>query len=143
MPDKTEEKQRKFQKGKSGNPLGRPKGTRNKAALFAEALFDNEVEVICRKAIEEAKKGNMQAIKIILDRIFPPKKDSPINISLPSIGTSFDVLETTQRIISSVGRGEITPSEGETLCRLIDTHIKAIELYEFEHRLKILENKVQ
>jgi hypothetical protein len=57
MPDKTDEKQGKFQKGKSGNPLGRPRGIRNKAALLAEALFEGEIEGICRKVIEEAKQG--------------------------------------------------------------------------------------
>ena len=69
MPDKTDEKQRKFQKGKSGNPYGRPKGMRNKVTILAEALLQTEVEAICRKAIEEAKNGNIQAIKLILDRI--------------------------------------------------------------------------
>ena len=55
MPDKTEKKQGKFQKGTSGNPLGRPRGIRNKATIAAEALFEGEIEGICRKAIEEAK----------------------------------------------------------------------------------------
>lgn len=39
MPDKTEKKQGKFRKGHSGNPLGRPRGTRNKAAIAGEALI--------------------------------------------------------------------------------------------------------
>ena len=38
MPDKTEKKQGKFRKGYSGNLLGRPRGTRNKATVAAEAL---------------------------------------------------------------------------------------------------------
>lgn len=142
-PDKTDKKQTKFRKGSSGNPLGRPKGVRNKATLIVEALFDSEVEIICRKAIEEAKKGNLHAIKIILDRILPAKKDSPIYIPLPSINTPSDILDATQRIIFSVGYGEITPSEGEAFFRLIDIHVKTIELYEFEQRLKVLEGKIQ
>jgi hypothetical protein len=69
MPDKTDEKQGKFKKGRSGNPLGRPRGIRNKATIAAEALFKGEIEEICRKAIEQAKCGNIQAIKLVLDRI--------------------------------------------------------------------------
>ncbi len=64
MPDKTEKKQGKFRKGHSGNPLGRPRGIRNKATITAEALFEGEIEGICCKAIEEAKRGNIQAIKM-------------------------------------------------------------------------------
>ena len=39
-------KQRGFQKGRSGNPAGKPPGTRNKMTLLAEALLDNEAEAL-------------------------------------------------------------------------------------------------
>ncbi len=141
MPDKTDEKQGKFRKGRSGNPLGRPRGIRNKATITAEALFEGEIEGICRKTIEEAKRGNIQAIKLVLDRILPPKKESPIHIALPLIQNPADILKATQHIVTSVGRGEITPGEGEALSRIIDVHGKAIEMHEFEQRLKSLEER--
>ena len=68
MPDKTDEKQGKFRKGKSGNPLGRPKGTRNKAALLAEALFEGELEGICRQ------KAGFAFIYLNLCHYFMPSK---------------------------------------------------------------------
>ena len=55
MPDKTDEKQGKFIKGKSGNPLGRPKGKKNKATILAEKLFEDDIEEICKQAIDLGK----------------------------------------------------------------------------------------
>src|SRR4029450_9803029 len=39
-----------FEPGKSGNPAGKLKGTRNKTTLAVEALLDGEAETITRKA---------------------------------------------------------------------------------------------
>jgi hypothetical protein len=141
MPDKTDEKQGRFRKGRSGNPFGRPRGIRNKATLLAESLFEDEIEGICRKAIEEAKQGNIQAIKLVLDRILPPKKEASIFIDLPVMKAGADILEAIHRVTIAVCQGEITPSEGEILMRIIDTQAKAIELNEFEQRLKNLEER--
>jgi len=141
MPDKTDEKQGRFRKGKSGNPLGRPRGIRNKATIAEEALFEGEIEGICRKAIEEAKRGNIQAIQLVLDRILPPKKEASIFIDLPTMKTSPDILEAIHRVAQAVSRGELSPTEGDCLTRIIERQAKVIEMNDFEERLKKLEER--
>ena len=60
-------------------------GSRNKATLAVQELFDTEAETIGRKAIELALAGDMTAIRLVLERILPPRRDMPINIELPDI----------------------------------------------------------
>src|ERR1700726_1785617 len=43
---------RPFEKGRSGNPGGRRRGSRNKATLAAAALLADESEALTRKAVE-------------------------------------------------------------------------------------------
>jgi hypothetical protein len=57
-----------FSRGTSGNPAGRPSGSRNKATLLMEAMLEGEVEQLARKAIELAKKGDTQALRLCLER---------------------------------------------------------------------------
>lgn len=143
MPDNTEKKQKKirFQKGKSGNPLGRPQGSRNKASLMAEQLFAEDIQGVCKSVIAKAKSGDMQAAKIILDRLLPPRKDNPVNVELPEIKTANDILKAVGSITQAIARGEISPSEGEALARILDINAKAIEICEFESVLTQLENR--
>jgi hypothetical protein len=58
---KTVKKQRErgkpFPAGKSGNPNGRPAGSRNAATLAIDALLDGEGEALTRKAIALAKQA--------------------------------------------------------------------------------------
>ena len=133
----------KYKKGCSGNPNGKPKGARNKSTLAAEALLEGSLEKICKKVEEEALNGNMQAAKMILERFLPPRKDRAIEIELPPIETFEDVLDTVGFIVNAVGTGKITPSEGELLVRTIESYAKALEIFEFESRLKTVEENLE
>ncbi len=131
----------KFQKGQSGNPKGKEKGTKNRATIIAEKLFEGELHNICRKLIEEALNGNMQAIKLVLDRVLPPKRDRAIDIKLPKLETPEDAVKAISTIVDALGRGNITPTEGEAISRVVDAFVKSIETYDIQKRISLLEEK--
>lgn len=79
--DVTPRKSTQFQKGQSGNPRGRPKGSKNKSTLLREAMqqkadrmLSREVPEVLKTVIRAAKQGDMSAAKMILDRAVPVKK---------------------------------------------------------------------
>lgn len=144
MPENTGKIQAggKYKRGYSGNPNGKPRGARNKSTLAVEALLEGSLDKICKKVEEEALNGNMQAAKMILERFLPPRKDRCIKIDLPPITTCSDVLNAVGFIVNAVGKGKITPSEGELLSRTIESYSKALESCQLEVRLKSIEESI-
>lgn len=74
-----------FEEGRSGNPAGRPKGSRNRATQALEKILDGDAEAILNKAVEMAKDGDPVALRLCLDRLIPVRKDRPITFTLPEI----------------------------------------------------------
>ena len=130
-----------FRKGQSGNPQGRPPGSRNAATVIAEQLLDGEAETLTRKAIELAKRGNMVALRLCLDRIVPPRRDRPVHFTIPGLNSVDDASKAMAAITVAVARGDLTPSEAAELSRVIETYVKAIEVTEIEQRLRALEEQ--
>ena len=74
-----------WKKGQSGNPNGRPKGTRNFMTDFNEAIrhiqetkgVEFPLRDIMVRLASEASKGNMKAMKIVTDYLYekPNTKD--------------------------------------------------------------------
>ena len=58
----------RFQPGQSGNPRGKPRGAKNHATKLAEKLIDNQCETLVQKAVELALNGDMQALKLLIER---------------------------------------------------------------------------
>lgn len=122
---------RPFQKGQSGNPSGRPKGARNHATRAVLALLDGEAEAITRKAVELALEGDGVALRLCLERLCPPRKDSPITLAgLPKIESAADLHKATARILEAVAKGTITLSEGQVLAGLVEAHGRVLMLSE-------------
>jgi hypothetical protein len=145
MTDPTDDKQagRPFTKGVSGNPKGRPPGARGKATLLAQALIDGEGEEIVRKTLELAKAGDGAALKIVMDRLIPPRKDRHLQFPLPPISDAQSAAAAMSTLIDAVGNGELSASEADGLAGLVERRAKLSELAEIETRLKALEERLQ
>jgi uncharacterized protein DUF5681 len=128
-----------FEKGESGNPAGRPRGSRNRATLLMESLLADDAEAIGRKAIAMAKQGDMAAIRLCMDRLSPPRKGEPVAFELPPLDKPADSVAAAAEIVAAVAAGELTPSEAADLAKVVDVYVRAIATKAFDERLTKLE----
>ena len=140
-PENTAEKQRgkPFKRGQSGNPAGKPKGTRNATTLALETLLDGQATTLTQKAIDLALTGDMAALRLCLDRILPPRKDRPLTFEFPAITNAAEAASTMSAILGAVASGDITPTEASEIGKLVDSYVRAVEATELAARIERLE----
>lgn len=130
-----------FRPGQSGNPAGKPKGTRHRATMLAERLLDGEAEAMVRTVIEKAKQGDMVALRLCLDRILPPRRERPLQFKIPTLQSASDAAAPMAVLTQAVAKGDITASEAAELSKLVESFIKALEASDFHMRLQALEGR--
>jgi hypothetical protein len=132
-------KQGQFKKGTSGNPSGRPLGSRNRATLMAEQFLDGESEELMRQAVKLAKSGNLFALRLCLERVLPIRKERTIELELPPAHNALDLAANLQRILAAAGEGRITPSEAQVLTDVLSMQAHLFETADMERRIQELE----
>ena len=90
----------RWAKGTSGNPSGRPPGSRNKATLIIEQLLEDESEQLARKLINLAKEGDISALRLCMDRLAPVPKERNIHLDLLPGHTAEELAANSQRVLS-------------------------------------------
>jgi hypothetical protein len=141
--DQTEKlRGRPFKVGHRGNPKGRPKGSRNKTTLLAEALLEGDADAIMRKLVEKAKEGDPTALRLCLDRLLPPRRDRLVAFDFDEINSSGDALKASSSVLAACADGTLTPDEASKVMGLIASHTNLLELTELEARLAAVEQQV-
>ena len=131
---------RPFERGKSGNPAGRPKGARNYATVLAEGLLDGEAEAITRKVIDKALEGDPTALRLCLERLLPPRRERPVAFQLPAkIETLADVIAASSSVLGACAAGDLTPGDAVEIMNMISSHTRLVEMAEIEARVTALE----
>jgi hypothetical protein len=129
----------RWRKGTSGNPAGRPSGSRNKSTAFFEELLNGQGEALIHKAIELSLQGDTRALSICWDRLLPPRKERTIVFPLPTVGDGKNVSAALASVVTGVAEGHITPGEAECLARVLETQMRVVEFEALAQRVAQLE----
>ena len=124
-----------WRKGESGNPAGRPKGSGN----IKQGLFKSKEPELQQKLINMALGGDVAAMKIIADRIWPRIRSQamPINVA----ANTTDLANTGRSVIAAALDGEITVDVLRDVLAALYGQGKLVELTELEQRLQALEKQ--
>ena len=141
IPDSANGQQKRLSRwkpGESGNPKGRAPGP-TKITQAIQTLFEGEGDAIGRKAVELALAGDTVALRLVLDRIAPPRRGSRIELPLGDLEGAQGLQAATNVIVSAMGAGIVSAEEAESMSRVIDAAGAAMERREIFERLSALE----
>jgi hypothetical protein len=136
----SEKRGRPFQPGnKCGR--GRPRGSRNKRTMQWQEMLSEHGAALLKKCVLMAMQGNSAAMRLCMERLLPPSKQSPAQFALPIITTVAELVQAQAGVLEAFSRGELTGSDAETMSGLLDKYRQSLETQQLEARLQALEHR--
>lgn len=125
-----------FKKGKGDHRFGidraprnggRPKGSRNKITVALEMIGEENAAAVYAKVIELALAGDMNACKLIIDRVYPVRKGSRVTIeSEDNLDSVEGINGLSSHILSMTVAGELSAEEAYEYGKLLEQRVKNI-----------------
>lgn len=118
----------RWKPGQSGNPGGRSSQVGKLRAKLASGADDVAVVVM-----EAAKGGDMQACRLILERMVPALK--PVAEAVKFELDDTDLPACARSILAAVAAGTLPPDQGKSLIDAVVSMARVIEVSELEQQL--------
>ncbi len=127
----------RWKPGESGNPKGRPPGVGAHAKL--RAAIAEHLPDILNKLVAQAKSGDAQAARLLIERVLPPVKavELPAPVKLPE-GT---LAEQGRAVVMAAGTGALAPGQAAQLLTGLGALARLVEADELAARVAALEER--
>jgi len=130
----------RFAKGNPGGP-GRPRGAVRVAASTLDQIAAEAAVELIKVAIDLARAGDREALKMVMARIWPERRGRPLDIDVPAVAKVADLSAAATGVADAVLQGELTPREGREVSSLFEMHCRVLDTIEYEQRLQEIEEQ--
>ena len=130
----------------SGRYLHAPAGSQaaGTSGLVLPGSFLHALPNLYAQLYARAQAGDVQALRVLLDRLDPLRKGAPVELpGLPAITNAASAIAASAEVLHLVAAGEVTPDEAAAVSKLIELHVRAIEVHELDARLAALEARAE
>jgi hypothetical protein len=138
----------RFAAGNTGGPGGARKRAFVLKQAAEDAITEEHVGAMIRKAAAMALQGNLSAMRLVLERTSgkaqeAPVEPEPVPIALPRMRTAADCNLAIERVVDGICAGTVERDAARLLIDAIQARLKAIEMNELEERLAQLEKAAE
>jgi hypothetical protein len=108
----------RFAKGHPGGP-GRPRNPVSTAMQELDRLGFEVAQELMGVIVERARKGNLKAAELVLQRVWPQRRNRPIELEVPAGDAELpNLLGEHAHLVSKMLSGDITPQEAQVAVRV-------------------------
>ena len=132
----------RFRPGGSGNPSGRPRGSRDRRTVLLGELVDGSGEAIVKKLCASAEAGEPWAVRMVIEKILP-RLERRVDVDIPRVETAGEVAAAVASVIDLAAGGDLTIEEARAFLQLLEVQRRAIETSDLAVRLELLESNAK
>lgn len=104
------------------------------------AYVEPHIKDLLDKAIELAKKGDPQSMRLILERFAPLAKQDAERVSIPGFSAATTLEEKADAVIAAAAEGHISAEAAQKLLGVLRDYATTVTASDHERRLKAIED---
>ena len=129
------------------NPHGRPRSetvklTKTACEHFDRQLAENLPDIFTALFEAGTKDRDTAALSRLVNRAVPVRKGVPVNFKTRPLSNPAECAEAFGDILTAIGRGELTPDEGNMIGALIECRANLFQTVELQDEIAALKAQI-
>jgi hypothetical protein len=106
-------------------------------------MLGHHAETLVKKCVVMALQGDTTAMRLCIERLLAPRKQSPVKFKLPPISTVAELAQAQITMLETLSHGQLTPADAETIGNLFENRRRMMETEDLAARLQALERRAR